>query len=125
MKTIKALFFLLTASVVVGAQAGELSAPEALDYILAPKTYFGADCSMEISQDLGQAAVTGRKAGEELTVVIEEGVSYRWQPGQRYYISGTMPYVFMTRMVEENVQYMVVEKELEEGRKTIECIVSI
>lgn len=101
------------------------TATEALERILLPKTYFGEDCAMEVTKDLGVATITGRNGERDITVEIDESLHYRWQPGVRYFLSGKKPFIFMTRAVTENTQYMVVAEKREEGEVAVECVVNL
>ncbi len=126
------------------AHAVELDATEALLSTLTPGVYTGLTpreqtaCSIEIQKTAQGVLVIGRARGEEVSRSVGYGTAYRFNPGQRLFLSSDNFYredvseevVFRTIAVEEKTQYAVVSHFRTIGRdrvfnKQVECVIDL
>lgn len=140
MKSIAIAFLALSSF----AHGVELDATEALLNTLSPGVYTGVTpreqtpCSIEIQKTAQGVLVTGRARGEEVSRSVGYGTVYRWNPGQRLFLSSDNFYredvseevVFRTIAVEETTQYAVVSHFRTIGRdrvfnKQVECVIDL
>lgn len=103
------------------AYQGELNALDAFRAILNPGEYQGSDCSVQIDDHGGSRTVIIFKGEESLQIKVNSLYYYKWQPGQRFFITGNkaegdfyfdelIEVTFFTRMISRDKQYFSVEK---------------
>lgn len=121
-----------------------LETTDALRSILSLRTYHGVvpntaeACVVSIFESADGITVSGATTTIVTDVTLTDADSYRWQPGQRYFVSGNknegrfgekIEKSFMTRMITLDSQYMAVEtisyKDRTPARRLVECEVSL
>lgn len=118
MKTFIAILFFAT-----NAFAYELDAPSAFLAIVYPGTYSGRTesgeaCGISVNSNANGVVVTGWDSSKTESKFIANGSSYRWNPGQRFYLqsdidsfghnNNTKESLVRTIAVTEKTQYVVV-----------------
>lgn len=138
----KTLIVLLLA--ISSAFASEYDATRALTEVLHVGYYTGTTedgryCAVSISREEGGvlASVIIDGVGE-MSRVVKNGTHYRWQPGQRYFLSSEyfqngrnrVEETFRTIAVDQFRQYVVIARRLvttdrNEGEDARECIINL
>ena len=137
-------FALLALSSFSMAQAVELDATQALLETLKPGIYSGVtvdaqeSCNVEVKQIPQGILVTASTTKTRVSRSVGYGTVYRWNPGQRMFLSSDNFYredvseevVFRTIAVNESRQYTVVSHQRTIGRDRvfntqIECVVDL
>lgn len=117
--------------------AQSLEANDALASLLEYKIYMGKSpegkaCAVTIYKDQTATKVVATQAPLRLVKFVENNSEYQWQPGQRYFLSTShiqhrngdvVEKTFMTRMITENRQYMVVEHLTTRGQERLQEVV--
>ena len=115
------------------AQAGELDATEAMVRTLPPGIYTGFTpqsseaCSIEVRQIPQGILVIALKAQEQVTRSVGYGTVYRWNPGQRLFLSSdhfsredvSEEVAFRTIAIDEDTQFAVVSHTRTMGRDRV------
>lgn len=141
MKTLITALLILSASAF--ANNRDLDATEALTSFLPIQVYYGNTpnnqfCRVSIRPNAQGILITAQDANNEASRIVPFGSTYRWNPGNRSFLSssfvnvreGRIENVFRTIAVENNTQYIVVSTRLESSNREnredkVECIVNL